>query len=108
MLWFLPLSITVTTILLAIPPSRYMALILEGHYRPPRLLRWFEQRLDTGPQNCKQSTAASLIFNTVLFVYNFSQEHPGQFPAAVTRTASDGTTQTSIEPVKGGYSSDLF
>jgi potassium-transporting ATPase potassium-binding subunit len=70
-MWFLPIAITLTTILLAIPLSRYMAWIMEGSYRPPRLLRWFEHKLDTGPQTWKQYTAALLIFNIVLFVFGY-------------------------------------
>ena len=37
----------------------------------PRVLGWFEKRLDSGPQNWKQYTAALLIFNAVLFVFGF-------------------------------------
>jgi potassium-transporting ATPase KdpC subunit len=38
----------------------------------------------------------------VLFFENFSQDHPGMFPSAVTQTAPDGKPQTSIQPVKEG------
>jgi potassium-transporting ATPase KdpC subunit len=38
----------------------------------------------------------------VLFFENFSQEHPGMFPSAVTQTGPDGKPQTSIQPVKEG------
>ena len=38
---------------------------------PPRPLRWFEDRLNSGPLDWKQYTAALLIFNTVLFVFGF-------------------------------------
>src|ERR1700741_2716171 len=38
----------------------------------------------------------------VLFFENFSQEHPGMFPSAVTQTGADGKPQTSIQPVKEG------
>jgi K+-transporting ATPase ATPase A chain len=70
-MWLLPLSILLTAAILSIPLSRYLAWIMDGRYRAPRLLRWFEERLDTGPQDWKQYTAALLIFNTVLFVYGF-------------------------------------
>src|SRR6266851_4683906 len=70
-MWLLPLSIIVFTIILAIPVSKYMAWIMDGKYRAPRLLRWFEERLDSGPQNWKQYTASLLIFNIVLFVFGF-------------------------------------
>jgi K+-transporting ATPase ATPase A chain len=70
-MWLLPLLLLVTMVALSIPLSRYAAWIMEGQYRAPRMLRWFEEHLDTGPQNWKQYTAALLIFNTVLFVYGF-------------------------------------
>jgi K+-transporting ATPase ATPase A chain len=70
-MWFLPISILVTTTILAIPLSRYLAWIMDGKYRPPRLLQWFENRLNSGPLDWKQYTAALLIFNTVLFVFGF-------------------------------------
>ncbi|HVO94173.1 MAG TPA: potassium-transporting ATPase subunit KdpA, partial [Terriglobales bacterium] len=70
-MWLLPISILVTTTILAIPLSRYLAWIMDGKYQPPRLLRWFEDRLNSGALNWKQYTAALLIFNTVLFVFGF-------------------------------------
>src|SRR5262245_65342167 len=70
-MWLLPVSILVTAAILSIPLSRYLAWIMDGRYHAPRLLRWFEERLDTGPQTWKQYTAALLIFNAVLFIYGF-------------------------------------
>jgi K+-transporting ATPase ATPase A chain len=70
-MWFLPLVILVVAVALSIPLSRYTAFIMEGSYAPPRVLRWFEQRLDTGPQDWKRYTVSLLIFNTTLFVYGF-------------------------------------
>src|ERR1700731_4287199 len=70
-MWFLPFSIIVVTLLVAIPISKYIAGIMDGKYRPLAFFRWFESRLDTGPMNWKQYTAALLIFNTVLFVWGF-------------------------------------
>ncbi len=70
-MWLLPISMLVFTTLLAIPLSRYLAWIMDGKYHAPGFFRWFEQKLDSGPQDWKQYTAALLIFNTVLFVYGF-------------------------------------
>ena len=70
-MWLLPISMLVFTTLLAIPLSRYLAWIMDGKYHAPGFFRWFENRLDSGPQNWKQYTAALLIFNTVLFVFGF-------------------------------------
>jgi K+-transporting ATPase A subunit len=60
-MWFLPLLIIVVTLLVAIPMSKYIAWIMDGKYRPLAVLRWFENRLDTGPMNWKQYTGALLI-----------------------------------------------
>lgn len=38
----------------------------------------------------------------VVFFENFSNEHPGRFPSAVTHTGADGKTKTTIEPVMDG------
>jgi K+-transporting ATPase ATPase A chain len=69
--WFLPLFILGTTIALSFPVGRYLAWILDGRYRAPSWLRWFEQRVDTGPQDWKQYTVSLLLFNTVMFVFGF-------------------------------------
>jgi K+-transporting ATPase ATPase A chain len=70
-MWLLPISIIVFTIIIAIPLSRYMAKIMNGDYKAPLPLRWFEKRLNSGPQNWKQYTVALLVFNVVLFVYGY-------------------------------------
>jgi K+-transporting ATPase ATPase A chain len=71
-MWILPISILVLTTLLAIPLSRYMTKIMDGKYRASRFLRWFEDRLNSGPQSWKQYTVSLLTFNTVLFVFGFA------------------------------------
>src|SRR6201987_4806796 len=70
-MWLLPISIIVFTIILAIPLSKYMAWIMDGKYKAPKIFHWFEQRLDTGPQNWKQYTAALIVFNIALFVFGY-------------------------------------
>ena len=71
-MWLLPISILVATTILAVPLSRYLAWLMNGKYRAPGILRWFESKLNSGPQNWKQYTASLLIFNTVLFVFGFA------------------------------------
>jgi K+-transporting ATPase ATPase A chain len=70
-MWLLPISIIIFTIVIAVPLSRYMAKIMDGKYKAPGFLHWFEQRVDSGPQNWKQYTVALLVFNTILFVYGY-------------------------------------
>jgi K+-transporting ATPase ATPase A chain len=71
-MWTLPILLLAVTILLSIPLSRYFVWIMEGRYKAPRFLAWFEARLDSGPQNWKQYTLALLTFNVVLFVFGFA------------------------------------
>ncbi|HEV2972164.1 MAG TPA: potassium-transporting ATPase subunit KdpA [Pirellulales bacterium] len=71
-MWTLPISILIATTILAVPLSRYLAWIMNGKYRAPGVLRWFESRLNSGPQNWIQYTASMLIFNTVLFLFGFA------------------------------------
>jgi K+-transporting ATPase ATPase A chain len=70
-MWTLPILILVAAIAVSIPLSRYMAWIMDGRYRTPRFIRWFESKLDSGPQNWKQYTIALLVFNAALFVFGF-------------------------------------
>ncbi len=70
-IWFLPLLITGTTVVLSIPLSRFLAWIMDGRYRAPRWLAWFEDRVNTGGQDWKQYTLAILLLSTALFVFGF-------------------------------------
>src|ERR1700722_7094625 len=71
-IWLLPIAILIFTTILAVPLSRYLAWIMNGQYKAPRFLHWFEERLDSGPQNWKQYTVSILLFNTALFVFGFA------------------------------------
>jgi potassium-transporting ATPase potassium-binding subunit len=70
-MWTLPILLLAVTILLSIPLSRYFAWIMDGRYKTPRWLGWFEARLDSGEQDWKQYTIALLTFNIVLFIFGF-------------------------------------
>ncbi|QEL13403.1 potassium-transporting ATPase subunit KdpA [Limnoglobus roseus] len=70
-MWLLPILIVGTTVLLSVPIGRYLAGIIDGKYQAPAFLRWFERRLDTGPQNWKQYAASLVIFNTVMFLFGY-------------------------------------
>jgi K+-transporting ATPase ATPase A chain len=60
-----------TAVVLSIPLSAYFASLMDGKLRVPRPLRFFENLLDTGPQDWKQYTLALVIFNAALFVFGF-------------------------------------
>ena len=62
--------------------------------RPEPVAKWIKDNPST-----PQPKAPDLA---VLFFENFSQEHPGMFPSAVTQNGADGKPQTSIQPVKEG------
>jgi K+-transporting ATPase ATPase A chain len=71
-MWLLPALLLATAILLSIPLSKYFAWLMDGRYNAPRLLRRFEARLDSGPQDWKQYTLALVVFNVALFVFGFA------------------------------------
>jgi potassium-transporting ATPase potassium-binding subunit len=70
-MWLLPLLIVGTTVVVSVPTGRYLAWIADGRYRPPKLLRWLELRLDAGTQDWKQYSISMLLFNTVMFLFGF-------------------------------------
>jgi K+-transporting ATPase ATPase A chain len=70
-MWLLPILLLATAVVLSIPLSAYFAWLMDGKYRAPRVLRWFEGLLDTGPQDWKQYTIALVVFNAALFVFGF-------------------------------------
>ena len=72
MLWILPALVLVIATVLAIPLGFYQAWIFDAEFRPPRLLAWFERRLDTGPQKWKHYLLALLTFNVFLFLIGFA------------------------------------
>ena len=70
-MWLLPALLLISAIVLSIPLSAYFAWLMDGKYHAPRFLRWFEERLDSGPQDWKQYVLALLTFNVGLFVFGF-------------------------------------
>jgi potassium-transporting ATPase potassium-binding subunit len=70
-MWLLPALLLLTAIVCSIPLSGYFAWLMDGKYRPPRVLKWFEDLFDTGPQDWKQYTIALVVFNIALFVFGF-------------------------------------
>ncbi len=122
--WVLPFLILSTTTLMAIPLSRYMAWIMDGHYRAPRWLAWFEKRLDTGQQNWKEYAVALLIFNTIMFIFGFAVlSLQPQFPlnpdgktmiapSTIFNTVCSFLTNTNLQHISGeqhlSYFSQLF
>src|SRR5580698_7560334 len=71
-MWLLPILIVGVTVVLSIPVGRYMAKVMESSWLPPAPLRWFEQKLNTGPQDWKQYSIAMLVFSLVGFVVGFA------------------------------------
>jgi K+-transporting ATPase ATPase A chain len=70
-MWLLPALLLLTAIVCSIPLSGYFAWLMDGKYRAPRALKWFEDLVDTGPQDWKQYTIALVVFNIALFVFGF-------------------------------------
>jgi len=118
--WLLPFMLLATGTLVAFPLSRYMAWIMEGKYRPLPVFRWFEKRLDSGPQNWKQYTASLLIFNTVLFVFGYlvltlqpwmplNPDGKGTiFPSTIFEATISFMTNTNLQHYSGEQTLSIF
>ena len=70
-MWLFPISVLLVSVIVAIPLGRYLAWIMDGRYQPPRVLKWCEARINSGPQNWKQYAIALLVFNIVLYVFGY-------------------------------------
>jgi potassium-transporting ATPase potassium-binding subunit len=70
-MWLLPALLLATAIVCSIPLSGYFAWLMEGKYCAPRVLKWFEDLVDTGPQDWKQYAIALVVFNIALFIFGF-------------------------------------
>jgi potassium-transporting ATPase potassium-binding subunit len=70
-MWLLPALLLIAAIALSVPLSAYFAWLMDGKYHAPRFLRWFEELVDTGPQDWKQYVLAMLAFTVGLFVFGF-------------------------------------
>jgi potassium-transporting ATPase potassium-binding subunit len=70
-MWLLPALLLLTAIVLSVPLSSYFAWLMDGKYRAPRALKWFEDLVDTGPQDWKQYVLAMMAFSVALFVFGF-------------------------------------
>ncbi|HYV36825.1 MAG TPA: potassium-transporting ATPase subunit KdpA, partial [Gemmataceae bacterium] len=112
-IWFLPILIVGVTVALSIPVGRYLAWIMDGHYRAPRWLQWLEQCLDTGPQTWKQYAVSLLLFNTVMFVFAFvvltlqaqaplnPEDQKTLSPTTIFNTACSFVTNTNLQHYSG-------
>src|SRR5947209_2998749 len=111
--WLLPLLTVGTAVALSIPVGRYLAWVMDGRYRAPRWLAWFERKLDTGPQRWKQYVVAMLLFNTVMFVFAYvvlalqpalpvNPDDRGMLaPTTIFNTASSFVTNTNLQHYSG-------
>jgi K+-transporting ATPase ATPase A chain len=111
--WIIPCLLLVTATLIAFPLSRYLAWIMEGKYRPLPVLRWFENRLDSGPQNWKQYAGSLLVFNVVMFIFGYlvlalqpwmplNPDGKGVlFPSAIFNSVISFMTNTNIQHYAG-------
>jgi K+-transporting ATPase ATPase A chain len=69
--WFLPFALLAAATVIAFPLSRYIAWIMDGKYRPWPFFRWFEERINSGPQDWKQYAVSLIVFNALMFVFGF-------------------------------------
>jgi potassium-transporting ATPase potassium-binding subunit len=119
-IWSLPFYITLVTVVLSIPVGFYLAWIMDGKYRAPRWLRWFEERVNTGGQNWKQYTVSILLFSTVMFLFGFAvlqaqalfplnPDHRGTLsPSTVFNTVASFMTNTNLQHYSGDQHLSYF
>src|SRR5579884_2488669 len=126
MVWTFPILVLAVTFVLAIPIGLYMAWIFDGRYRLPAGLRWFENTLNTGPQNWKQYCLAFMWFNLACFVVGYlvlllqpwhgsllNPDHKGMLaPTTIFNTTVSFLTNTNLQHYAGevhlSYGSQLF
>src|SRR5947209_2643153 len=111
-IWFLPVAIVMTAVVLSIPVGGYLAWIIDGKVRLPRWLAWVEGRLDTGPQSWKQYAVSLLLFNAVMFAFSFvvlalqpvlpASDGKGVLaPTTIFNTAASFLTNTNLQHYSG-------
>jgi len=111
--WVLPLGLLAAATLTAFPLSRYFAWVMDGKYRPLPGAGWVERKLDCGPMDWKQYTAALLVFNAVLFVIGYlvlalqpwlplNGDHKGlMFPSTIFNSVASFITNTNLQHYAG-------
>ncbi len=119
-LWIIPFALLFAATLCAIPLSRYFAWIMDGKFRPPRWLRWFEKALDTGDQTWKGYAVSLIVFNAGLFVVGFAvlalqpwmplnQDHKGMLaPTTIFNGVVSFMTNTNLQHYAGDVNFSNF
>src|ERR1700677_1473679 len=112
-MWLLPALLLITAIVCSIPLSAYFAWLMDGKYRAPRVLKWFEDLIDTGPQDWKQYVLAMMAFSFALFVFGFvvlclqpiaplnSRELGILAPSTIFNTVISFMTNTNLQHYSG-------
>jgi K+-transporting ATPase ATPase A chain len=119
-LWIIPIGLLALATLCAIPLSAYFSWIMEGKFRPPRWLRWFEESLDTGEQTWKGYAVSLIVFNAGLFVAGFlvlalqpwmpmNQDHKGMLaPTTIFNAVVSFMTNTNLQHYAGDVNLSNF
>jgi K+-transporting ATPase ATPase A chain len=118
-MWLLPILIVVVSVGLSIPVGRFLAWIVDGKYRPSKVLAWIERQLNTGPQTWKQYIFSLVLFNLVMFVFGYVvlalqpvlplNQHDSAFvdgkrmlaPTTIFNTVSSFLTNTNLQHYSG-------
>ena len=123
-MWALPILIVGVSVVLSLPLGRYMAKVMESDWRPPAPFGWFEQKVNTGPQDWKQYSIAMLTFSLVGFLVGFAllalqpwlplnPDQKGMLaPSTIFNTVSSFLANTQLQHYSGevhlSYFSQLF
>ena len=112
-LWIIPAGLLILATLCAVPLSAYFAWIMDGKFRAPKWLRWFENKLDTGEQTWKGYAVSLIVFNIGLFVTGFvvlalqpwmpfNHDHKGMLaPTTIFNSVISFMTNTNLQHYSG-------
>ncbi|HUN57681.1 MAG TPA: potassium-transporting ATPase subunit KdpA [Candidatus Binataceae bacterium] len=119
-MWLFPILVIGIPVILGFPLSRYLTWIMDGHYHPPKLLKWFEDRVNSGAMNWKQYILGLLIFNTLLYFFGYlvlsaqpwmplNQRGLGALaPSTIFNTVISFMTNTDIQHYSGDVAFSNF
>ena len=112
-LWIVPAGLLLAATLCAVPLSAYFAWIMDGKFKAPGWLRWFESKLDTGAQTWKGYAVSLIVFNMGLFVTGFAvlalqpwmpfnQDHKGMLASTtIFNSVISFMTNTNLQHYSG-------
>ena len=96
-MWLLPALLLLTAIVLSIPLSAYFAWLMDGKYRAHRVLKWFEDLIDTGPQDGNSGDASFTFHDSDSLLTFLCSTDGSNYSASTCNTeAGPGTGSATV------------